>query len=160
MRETGGNIEPSSGFLQRNKKEITKRASERTRSQQPPKKVVQSADSKTIHARKQKEQHAIEQAKLDAIEAKIQKARQRIDEVKAQKSIKAQNSNLNAKVTADRGDDMLFDEQLGLVQQTSAPTKPHVPLIGGRQKGSVASSLNANDRGSNLQLKSSANMIL
>jgi hypothetical protein len=46
---------------QRKQKEITKRASERTRSQnQPPKKGVQSADSKTIHARKMKEQHAIE----------------------------------------------------------------------------------------------------
>jgi hypothetical protein len=32
---------------------------------------VQSADSKTIHARKQKEIQAIEQAKLDAIESKI-----------------------------------------------------------------------------------------
>ncbi len=60
-----------SGLLNRKPKEITKRASERTRSQQPPKKVVQSADSKTIHARKLKEQQAIEQAKLDAIEAKI-----------------------------------------------------------------------------------------
>ena len=56
----------------------------------------------------------------------------RIEEVKTQKSVKAQNSNLNAKVMADRGDDMLFDEQLGLVQQSSVPTKPHVPLIGGR----------------------------
>jgi hypothetical protein len=36
---------------------------------------VQSADSKTIHARKMKEQHAIEQAKLEAIESKINKAR-------------------------------------------------------------------------------------
>jgi hypothetical protein len=68
---------------QRKQKEITKRASERTRSQnQPPKKGVQSADSKTIHARKMKEQHAIEQAKLEAIESKINKARQRIEEVK------------------------------------------------------------------------------
>ena len=71
MRDNGSGNDAGTGFLQRNKKEITKRASERTRSQQPPKKVVQSADSKTIHARKQKEQHAIEQAKLDAIEAKI-----------------------------------------------------------------------------------------
>ena len=39
----------------------------------------------------------------------------RIEEVKTQKSVKAQNSNLNAKVNADRGDDMLFDDQLGLV---------------------------------------------
>ena len=71
MRETGGNADTGSGLLQRNKKEITKRVSERTRSQQPQKKVVQSADSKTIHARKLKEQQALEQAKLDAIEAKI-----------------------------------------------------------------------------------------
>lgn len=85
----------------------------------------------------------------------------RIEEVKTQKSVKAQNSNLSAKVNADRGDDMLFDEQqLGLVQQQSVPTKPHVPLIGGRQKGSVGSSLNGNERGSNMQLKSSATMIL
>ena len=110
MRDGGSGNDVGTGFLQRNKKEITKRASERTRSQQPPKKVVQSADSKTIHARKLKEQQAIEQAKLDAIEAKIQKARLRIDEVKAQKSIKAQNSNLNAKVNADRGDDMMFED--------------------------------------------------
>lgn len=40
---------------QRKQKEITKRASERTRSQNVPKKGVQSADSKTIHARKMKE---------------------------------------------------------------------------------------------------------
>lgn len=40
---------------QRKQKEITKRASERTRSQNQPKKGVQSADSKTIHARKMKE---------------------------------------------------------------------------------------------------------
>jgi hypothetical protein len=39
----------------------------------------------------------------------------RIEEVKTQKSVKAQNSNLNAKVNADRGDDMLFDDQLGLI---------------------------------------------
>lgn len=55
MRESGANVDAGSGFLQRNKKEITKRASERTRSQQPQKKVVQSADSKNLHARKLKE---------------------------------------------------------------------------------------------------------
>jgi hypothetical protein len=60
-----------SGLLVRKQKEITKRASERTRSVNPPKKSVQSADSKTIHARKQKEIQALEQAKLDAIESKI-----------------------------------------------------------------------------------------
>lgn len=73
----------------RKQREITKKASERTRSQNPSKKTVQSADSKTLHARKMKEQHAIEQAKLDAIENKIEKARKRIEEVKVQKSIKA-----------------------------------------------------------------------
>lgn len=55
---------------------------------------MQSADSKTIHARKMKEQHAIEQAKLEAIESKINKARLRIEEVKVQKSIKAQNTQV------------------------------------------------------------------
>lgn len=50
---------------------------------------MQSADSKSIHARKMKEKHAIEQAKLDAIESKIERARKRIEEVKVQKSIKA-----------------------------------------------------------------------
>lgn len=57
--------------MARKQREITKKASERTRSQNPPKKSVQSADSKTIHARKVREQHAIEQAKLEAIESKI-----------------------------------------------------------------------------------------
>lgn len=77
-------------MMVRKQREITKKASERTRSQNPQKKNVQSADSKTLHARKMKEQHAIEQAKLDAIENKIERARKRIEEVKVQKSIKAQ----------------------------------------------------------------------
>lgn len=68
--------------MQRKQTAITKRASERTRSQNPPKKVAQSADNKTVQARKVKEQHAIEQAKLEAIENKIEKARKRIEGTK------------------------------------------------------------------------------
>lgn len=46
----------SSGMMMRKQREITKKASERTRSQNPTqKKTVQSADSKSIHARKLKE---------------------------------------------------------------------------------------------------------
>ena len=41
--------------LIRKQREITKKASERTRSQNPPKKSTQSADSKTLHARKLRE---------------------------------------------------------------------------------------------------------
>ena len=44
-------------MLVRKQREITKKASERTRSQNPPKKTVQSADSKTLHARKMKTSH-------------------------------------------------------------------------------------------------------
>ena len=47
-------------MMMRKQREITKKASERTRTQNPSKKTVQSADSKSIHARKMKEQHAIE----------------------------------------------------------------------------------------------------
>lgn len=68
---------------------ITKKASERVRSQNPAKKGAQSADNKNVQARKIKEQHAIEQAKLEAIESKIVKARQRIEEAKVNKSAKA-----------------------------------------------------------------------
>ena len=52
------------GLMQRKQTAITKKASERTRQQNPPKKTVQSADNKNLHQRKLKEQHAIEQAKL------------------------------------------------------------------------------------------------
>ena len=70
-------------ILQRKQTAITKKASERTRSQQPPKKGVQSADNKsTVQQRKLKEQHAIEQARLEAIENKIANARKRIEETK------------------------------------------------------------------------------
>lgn len=62
-------------LLQRKQTAITKKASERTRSQNPPKKTIQSADNKSVQVRKLKEQHAIEQAKLEAIESKILKAR-------------------------------------------------------------------------------------
>ena len=58
-------------LLQRKQTAITKKASERVRSQNPQKKTIQSADNKTLAARKLKEQHAIEQAKLEAIENKI-----------------------------------------------------------------------------------------
>jgi hypothetical protein len=93
MKDAGGQRSIADSIevnmMVRKQKEITKKASERTRSQAPQKKTVQSADSKTIHARKMKEQHAIEQAKLDAIENKIERARRRIEEVKVQKSVKA-----------------------------------------------------------------------
>ena len=69
------------GF-QRKQNSIQKKASERVRSQNPQKKTVQSADNKNIAARKLKEQHAKEVAKLEAIENKIDKARKRIEETK------------------------------------------------------------------------------
>lgn len=48
---------------------------------------MQSADNKnTMMARKLKEQHAIEQAKLEAIENKIEKARKKMEQNKIQKS--------------------------------------------------------------------------
>lgn len=119
----------SSGMMMRKQREITKKASERTRSQNPTqKKTVQSADSKSIHARKLKEQQAQEQAKLEAIEQKIEKARKRIEEAKAQKSIKAQQTIMQKnEKEPDINSDLMFEEPL-------IRAKPHVPLIGGRQK--------------------------
>ena len=49
-----------------------------------------SADNKSLQARRLKEQHALEQQKLDAIENKIERARRKIEESKVQKSMRAQ----------------------------------------------------------------------
>ena len=66
-----------------------------------------------------KEQHAIEQAKLDAIETKIERARKRIEEVKVQKSIKAQQSIVtkNDKLgggpaSGEMNNDIMFEDDL------------------------------------------------
>ena len=141
-------------MLMRKQREITKKASERTRSMNPQKKTVQSADSKTLHARKQKEQHAIEQAKLDAIQNKIEKARLRIEEVKVQRSLKAQQSvvSKNDKIgggpaSGEMNSDLMFggdseENIMGHIKNSGASSKPHVPLIGGRQKSTVGGANN------------------
>jgi hypothetical protein len=86
-----------------------------------------------------KEQHANEQAKLDAIENKIEKARKRIEEVKVQKSIKAQQSivtkNGGGPPSGEMNNDLMFGEDAGVPHSIGARSdsqKPHIPLIGGR----------------------------
>ena len=49
-------------------------------------------DAKSIAEKKRKEKQAIEQAKIDAIEAKIEIARKRIEEKKTQRSSHAKST--------------------------------------------------------------------
>jgi len=119
---------------------ITKKASERVRSQNPgPKKPAQSADNKNLHAKKMKEQHAIEQAKLEAIENKISRARKKIEEHKSQKSKVAMETRMKFDKAPDQNmDDILYQEERDDIenQLETINEHKHVPLIGGRHKTS------------------------
>ncbi len=69
-----------------------------------------------------KEKHAIEQAKLEAIDSKIIKARKRMEEQKREKAAKVLQSQNNR---AGMGKDL--EDELGLDDFDM-----HVPRIGGR----------------------------
>ncbi|CDW76852.1 UNKNOWN [Stylonychia lemnae] len=146
MKEIGDKgINKDASLLQRKQTAITKKASERTRSQNPPKKTIQSADNKSVQAKRLKEQHAIEQARLEAIENKIEKARKRIEETKQQKAITAQQTRvkLNAIGNGNPNDDineLLYgnsDVSSNQNQQDTISAHQHVPIIGGRHKSNA-----------------------
>jgi hypothetical protein len=77
--------------------------------------MIASADhKKTVKERKKREQEAKEQEKLQAIEAKIERARKKMEENKKLKAVKARDvlsKNTQEDGVTEGGDDGAFDRE-------------------------------------------------
>lgn len=102
------------------KRKNTQERERRTRSLKPPtdgSKKVGSADNKSLAARKLREKHTKEKAKIDAIEDKIEKARRRKAEFNKEVSSKGQKYNPLAKPVMKNRPSSDFDPKLYKAKQ-------------------------------------------
>ena len=117
-----------------------KKASDRTRqpSNNPSnstnkKSIVQSADNKNINQRKIKEQHAQEQAKLSAIEEKIERARKKMEDHKKDRKNKAIETRMKlAGITNSNNEDIKdLQDNDDLVKdlQSLEREQTHIPVL-------------------------------